>query len=51
MTIVFACGHRVIYTDGERPICPTCGESRISATNAPPPRFTGVALGPCAVKS
>lgn len=50
MMVVFACGHRLTLTDGPRPACPTCGETRIATIAAPPPRFQGAALGPCAVK-
>ena len=50
MTVIFACGHRVDITDGTRPTCPICGDHRIATTTAPPPRFTGAALGPCATK-
>ena len=50
MIVVFACGHRVTFTDGDRPTCSTCGESRIATTTAPPPRFQGAVRGPCAVK-
>lgn len=50
MIVVFACGHRAEFTDGQRPACQTCGETRITTTTAPPPRFAGTVLGPCAVK-
>jgi hypothetical protein len=45
----FACGHTVQgderMTQAE---CRQCGETRVSHVTAPPPRFSGVVLGPCA---
>ncbi len=48
--IVFACGYRLDVDEGasSAPVCPTCGEPRISRTIAPPPRFTGWCSGPTA---
>jgi hypothetical protein len=51
MTIraTMACGHLVMLPDGVSiPQCPQCGESRVARIKAPPPRFRGVVLGPCA---
>lgn len=49
IAIRFACGHRV---QGDERMtqaqCPECGETRVSRVSAPPPRFSGLALGPCA---
>jgi len=46
----FACGHRFSIDPSvtSAPICPTCGERRISRTTAPAPRFVGVCSGPSA---
>ena len=48
--VLFACGHNMDLDDSvsSAPVCPTCGESRISRTTAPPPRFTGWCRGPTA---
>lgn len=42
------CGHRVKIDGIAVPCCPKCGESRVARVSAPPPRFRGVVLGPCA---
>lgn len=46
----FACGHRFSIDPSalSAPICPTCGERRVSRTSAPAPRFVGVCSGPSA---
>lgn len=48
--IRFACGHRFAIDANANgaPACPTCGESRVSRTTAPAPRFTGFCQGPSA---
>jgi len=44
----FACGHVLSLSGTEQhPRC-ECGNDRILSVAAPPPRFTGHALGPCA---
>lgn len=44
-----ACGHRVLIDAGVTvPRCPACDETRVAHIKAPPPRFRGVVLGPCA---
>lgn len=50
ITIIFACGHRFTLSSDPQsaPSCPTCGETRISRTAAPLPRFTGLCSGPYA---
>jgi hypothetical protein len=42
MTIRFACGHTMTCNSDvkEAPVCPTCGEHRISHVDAPKPRIT-----------
>ena len=48
--LTFACGHAVPFKEGDTaPICP-CGETRITRTNAPPPRFSGVCASPLKVQ-
>ena len=45
----FACGHEQdLLSQTQRPTCIQCGETRISRTIAPPPRFTGLCTGPTA---
>lgn len=42
MTVRFACGHRLdvdAMTDAAPPVCRVCGERRVAAVQAPPPRF------------
>ena len=46
--ITFACGHRLMQDAIEVPLCPVCGERRVASVKAPPPRFRGMVLGPCA---
>lgn len=46
--VVWACGHRAEFNEGSTPSCPRCGERRIARTEAPPPTFRGVCLGPTA---
>ena len=51
ITLRFACRHRITFTDTDQPsapVCPTCGERRVSHVTAPAPRFSGMAGGPCA---
>lgn len=50
ITIRFACGHGFTLASDPQsaPTCPTCGETRISRTTAPAPRFTGLCSGPTA---
>ena len=43
-----ACGHRVQISGIDVPACPQCGEMRVARVKAPPPKFRGVVLGPCA---
>lgn len=49
MTIHFACGHGVEIGDNPSiaPVC-ACGERRIQAVKARPPRFVGACSGPYA---
>lgn len=51
MTATWACGHRgVVSSDvSEAPVCPHCGERRVSDVKAPAPRFRGPVTGPCVV--
>ena len=53
ITVRFVCGHAsaVGVNATSDPVCPTCGETRIARTSAPPPRFTGACAGPYAVTS
>ncbi len=48
MTLTFACGCRIVVSDGVSmpPRCETCHETRITRVECPPPRFRGVASGP-----
>lgn len=48
--VTFACGHRETVSDaGELvPVCATCGERRVSRTQAPAPTFRGAVRGPSA---
>jgi hypothetical protein len=48
--IRFACGHGfgIDRNVTSVPICPTCGERRISRTTAPAPKFVGLCSGPSA---
>lgn len=46
--ITMACGHVVVQDGVMVPRCPKCQESRVARVKAPPPRFRGVVLGPCA---
>lgn len=50
ITIRFACGHGFSLepTSDVAPVCPTCGERRVSRVDAPAPRFTGWVTGPSA---
>lgn len=48
ITVTFSCGHRLQQDRVEIPICPACGERRVARVKAPPPRFRGVVVGPCA---
>lgn len=44
--LIFRCGHRQDWQDGEEPVCRTCGERQIARSVAPPPRIRGAASGP-----
>lgn len=46
----FACGHRfsIDPSVNAQPTCPACGETRVSRTTAPAPRFSGYCQGPSA---
>ena len=47
--LTFACGHRFTLDDANTaPLCPACGERRVSRVTAPPPRFVGCCQGPTA---
>ena len=46
--VKFACGHRFSVDGNSAPVCPTCGERRVSRTQAPAPRFVGICSGPSA---
>lgn len=47
--LTFACGHRFTLDDANTaPICPACGERRVSLVTAPAPRFSGFCQGPSA---
>jgi predicted nucleic acid-binding Zn-ribbon protein len=49
IAVRMACGHLLKLTDGVMlPACPSCGETRVARVSAPPPKFRGVVLGPCA---
>ena len=50
ITVRFTCGHAASLglTQTVDPVCPTCGESRVARTSAPPPRFRGACSGPYA---
>lgn len=51
MSIVvrFRCQHSMVWPDTQAaPVCPICGEQRISSVTAPAPTFRGAAKGPCA---
>lgn len=48
--LTFACGHSQPWNDGDGAICRTCGERRVSHTQAPAPRFRGVCVGPSATR-
>lgn len=50
ITVRFACGHGFNLDAGvnSAPVCPTCGERRVSRTTAPAPRFSGCCAGPSA---
>jgi len=46
-TVTFACGHQAQLTGAEEnPAC-GCGERKIVAVKAPPPKFRGHCTGPC----
>lgn len=52
ITIVFACGHRLDWADEKtQPVCPECGDRRVSRVTAPPPRFRGVGSSPLSQES
>lgn len=43
-----ACGHVIELQSGVAvPMC-KCGETRVARVKAPPPKFRGLVLGPCA---
>lgn len=47
ITVRFICGHGAqLGAQQEAPVCPSCGETRVARTSAPPPKFRGVASGP-----
>lgn len=50
ISIRFACGHKfsIDASVTAHPTCPACGETRVSRTAAPAPRFTGFCQGPSA---
>lgn len=49
ISLRFACGHAFDLDDAtSAPVCPTCGERRVSRVTAPAPRFTGFCSGPSA---
>jgi hypothetical protein len=50
INVRFACGHGFKLDPGvsSPPVCPACGERRISRTTAPAPRFSGLCSGPSA---
>ena len=50
--VLFACGHRQEWQDGETtPVCKVCGERRIGRVTAPAPRFAGACQGPVVQES
>lgn len=51
MSVRFACGHATTMwaANPSEPICPECGETRVTRIGAPPPRFRGACAGPYAV--
>jgi hypothetical protein len=50
ITVRFRCGHAFALdaSVNGHPTCPTCGETQVSRTTAPAPRFTGFCQGPSA---
>lgn len=48
ITVTFACGHAVTVENDvkDAPVCPQCGQRRVSKVKAPAPRFTGSCSGP-----
>lgn len=50
ITVRFVCGHAatVGLSQVVDPVCPSCGETRVARTSAPPPRFRGMCSGPYA---
>jgi len=53
IAIRFACGHRFSLdaSVNAHPVCPACGNTQISRTSAPAPRFSGFCQGPSAESS
>lgn len=50
--VTFQCGHEQQVEDVTvAPVCNACGNERVVAVKAPPPRFTGSCTGPLVVKS
>lgn len=48
ITVRFACGHLYEVDGNDAPVCPRCGEHRVSRVTAPAPRFNGWCSGPSA---
>jgi hypothetical protein len=48
VTVTMACGHVLRQDSVAVPHCAQCDERRVARVTAPPPRFHGVVLGPCA---
>jgi len=48
--LTFACGHAfsIDAAVSDAPLCPACGERRVSRVTAPPPKFVGCCQGPSA---
>lgn len=53
ITVRWACGHPTGTVDPMKdhpPVCPVCGERRISVVRAPAPQFRGLCVGPHATR-
>jgi ribosomal protein L37AE/L43A len=50
INVRFACGHgfKIDANVQTPPVCPTCGERRVSRVTAPAPTFRGFCSGPSA---
>lgn len=50
MVVTFGCGHRADVPSNlaTAPVCPTCGDRRVTHVKTRPPSFTGACTGPYA---